>query len=171
MRLFCVDPGSTSSGFVDCEYNVESDSYTILEAADADNEIIREKLFDMSVEYDVFRELVAVLAIEEPTVIGQRFIQKEVLQAAVETGRFIESPLNSVRAERLYRRDVLKLLFGTTPKNADTHVKALLREKIGDVGSPKTPGPLIKLRGLKHAWQALGCGVAAITRLKLNKEI
>ena len=157
VRVLTIDPGNQSSGYV----LFETAPFELIEAGDRDNESLRGFI-------RAVRPTVDVLAAEEPTLTGQKFMQKEVVEAALETGRFIQAFDDDQKVVRLYRRDVLHKLFGLMPKGADQHVKAFCQETCGPVGSPKKPGPLIKLRGLKHAWQALGCGLAA---LKIPAEI
>ena len=152
MRLLAIDPGNKQSGYVLFEHK----PFELLEAGDVPNPELRKIIRRVQPHCNY-------MAIEEPTVIGQKFMQTDVMEAAVETGRFIQCFGLDLATIRLYRRNVLLTLFGrVNVQKADTQVKALIRLNFGEVGSPKKPGPLIKLRGLNHAWQALGCGLAAL---------
>lgn len=162
MRILGIDPGPESSGWAFFEASPGGDNFKLIGAGDDNNDEVRKKLFQIN---ELFALVPDLIAIEKPTLIGQMNIQETVILTAIEFGKFHADFSPVAKVLGIHRRDVLRQLFGThVLKNADQHIREYLRQELGDTGSPKNQGPLYKMRGLKHCWQALAAGLAVLLR-------
>lgn len=79
-------------------------------------------------------------------------VGKEVFETCVWIGRFIEAAVPGMRVRLVYRQPVKLHLCGS-PRAKDPNVAQALKDRFGEVGTKKNPGPLFGIS--KHAWAAL----------------
>ncbi len=101
-----------------------------------------------------------VVAIEAIASYGMA-VGKETFETAEWCGAFREAAEhNKGTVRRVYRREVKIHLCGTM-KAKDANVAQALRDKFGEVGTKKNPGPLYGIAS--HLWSALAVADYALT--------
>jgi hypothetical protein len=154
-RIFAIDPGTESSGWVDyCGRRIT-----------ACGEMPNEQLLSCL----PFLPPTVHLAIEvfEPRGMG---VGMDSIETIIWTGRFIQQWHCPDSVIRVKRSTVKSELCGSQ-RATDSAVRAVLIDMWGPgksiaIGKKKTPGPLFEVSG--HAWQALGVAVTA--EVKLNEQ-
>lgn len=142
MIVLGIDPGPTHSGWV----SWDTDAQSVVNSGKAmSNDDLRPLTAD---------EQVGIVVIERPVMMGQCNMSADVLNTAVEAGRFYES---AQKARFITRNEVKQHLLGWTSRkghNADACIRQVILERFpGGIGNKKTPGPLYGISS--HAWQAL----------------
>lgn len=149
-----IDPGPTHSGFVKYEGD-------FIQAFKADNATIRRRLASEGLADEP-----AILVVEftKPYTLtmkgGRSYMPLEVVQAAFESGRMVES-FRSFDGEPLphvliTRQEVKKALLGKTT-GGDSEIRQAVIDRFGGketaIGKKKTPGPLYGVT--KDCWAAI----------------
>jgi hypothetical protein len=80
-------------------------------------------------------------------------VGKEIFETVLWIGRFVETWDLRDRAWKLVYRQEVKLFHCHTSKAKDSNIAQALRDKYGEVGTKKTPGPLYGVK--KDIWSAL----------------
>lgn len=152
MMILAIDPGPSVSGWVvvDHLFNViasgkETPTSTVIESVR--NGRIAGVQFD-----SVACEMIACYGMS---------VGADVFDTCTKIGR-IEEAWHSVSGgivRRVFRQKV-KLHLCNSPRAKDGNVAQALKDKLGEVGTTKNPGPLFGIA--KHAWAALGVAVYAI---------
>lgn len=142
MIILAIDPGTVQSGW--CVF----DGGRVLDSGVMPN---RELLRAVQVsDYDM-------LAIERVASYGMP-VGREVFETCEWIGRFQQAWRDPEAVKLIYRRDVKLHLCGTM-KAKDPHVWQALLDKIGPVGTKKSPGPLYGVKS--HARSALAVAITA----------
>lgn len=116
------------------------DGQRMIEGAIEPNEALRNRLEKKEISHDS-------CVIEMVACYGMA-VGKEVFETCVWIGRFLER----VDAKLVYRRDV-KLHVCGSARAKDANIAQALRDKYGEVGTKKNPGPLFGIKS--HLWAAL----------------
>lgn len=148
MKLLCIDPGTTESGFV---------------LFDGENIIDRSSGVDNNLLLAAVENSIPAnhLAIEMVASYGMA-VGKSVFETCVWIGRFIEAFPG--RYTKVYRKDV-KMCLCQSMRAKDSNIRQAILDrfpatgggKTPQVGTKKQPGPLFGIS--KHAWSALAVGI------------
>lgn len=147
--ILAIDPGNEKSGFV-----VWDGSRVILSAVEP-NPLVREWV-ECAAERRIENLEVNLLAIEQIGHYGTGMSAgKTVFDTCIEIGRLIErwSQFRDEAQVRLILRPTVKTHLCGTPRAKDGNVAHALRDRLGEKGTKKAPGPLYGVTS--HAMQAL----------------
>jgi hypothetical protein len=146
MRIFALDPGTEETGYV------IFDGDRVLECGILPNE---EMLSHISAAFDC-----NVLACEMVASYGMA-VGRETFETCVWIGRFIQTWAEHGNGDWcfVYRKDVKIHLCGSM-KAKDANISQALRDRFGEVGTKKNPGPLFGIKS--HIWSALAVAVTAL---------
>lgn len=166
MNILAIDPGPKVSGWVILEKEslkvLASGSATptegvieMVELASCGLMVRDENMFMYNVD-DVACEMIASYGMA---------VGAEVFETCLQIGRICHAwEYRTSGHVTLVKRQEAKMHLCHSPKAKDANVMQALKDKLGDVGTKKNPGPLYGIS--KHAWAALAVGVfAAETRL------
>lgn len=104
------------------------------------------------------------LFIEMMNYQGRFGIGKETFKTCVEIGRFYEA--SRVPVTLITRNDV-KLYWCQSVRAKDGDVTQVLKDRIGDKGTAKNPGPTYRVAS--HGWQALAVAAMGMELLYSNR--
>lgn len=150
-RILGIDPGSEASGVVVLEVG---ESPRVLWSDKAmDNRQVRGELIDnVFFEQRGCYEVVIESLTPRMTPLGW-----STLDTILWVGRIYECAVQSFGDDRVHmmHRDEIKrrLLGKTNAKAADSHIRQLLVDQVGEKGVKAAPGPTFGVSS--HAWQAL----------------
>lgn len=153
MRILAIDPGPVVSGVV----LWDSEERRILQAWP---EIPTPEVVEMVRDASMGVHLrVDIVACEMIASYGMA-VGKEVFETCVQIGR-ISQEWERVRFASIRRifRQQAKMHLCHSPKAKDANVSQALKDRFGEVGTKKNPGPLYGVS--KHAWAALAVAVYA----------
>jgi hypothetical protein len=91
-------------------------------------------------------------------------VGKSVFETCLEIGRLVDAP----RQLRMIPRRLVKLHLCGTMRAKDPNVRQALIDKLGAVGTKKSPGPLHGVSG--HLWSALAIAVYAAECVESEPE-
>lgn len=135
MRILAIDPGTSKSGVVLWEDG------KVRSSTEMANDSVLE-------EIACFRGEVAIEMIAS---YGMS-VGKETFETCLWIGRMIQCADEPEVTRLVYRREIKIYLCGTM-KAKDGNIRQALIDKLGPVGTKKTPGPLYGISG--HLWSAL----------------
>jgi hypothetical protein len=141
-RILAIDPGTEQSGW--CLF--EKRQVTCSGIA-PNEEILRM----MRSHPDI------ALAIEMIASYGMP-VGREVFETCVWIGRFQQAHPTPDDVRLVYRKDVKLHLCGSA-RAKDANIRQALIDKLGPIGTKKTPGPLYGVTS--HAWAAVAVAVTA----------
>ena len=139
MNILAIDPGTEQSGWC-----CLADGYPIESGVLPNADLIG-------------RLRGPALAIEMVASYGMP-VGREVFETVRWIGRFQQAWHSPEEVRLIYRRDVKLYLCGSM-KAKDANVRQALIDKLGPVGTKKSPGPLYGVKS--HAWSALAVAVTA----------
>lgn len=150
MKIFAVDPGSESSGWV--LYSPGARRVVLCSASERNADLVgilrRQSVEDTTV------------AIEQIAVRPGQPMYRELVPTLLWTGRFVEAwAARGGRLELVTREAVKRAVLGS-PRGDDAQVRAALLDLhggAGAAGTKKAPGPLYGVKS--HAWAALAVAV------------
>ena len=166
MNVLAIDPGPKVSGWVILEKGslkvLASGRATptegVIEMVDiaASGHIVRDENGLMHIVDDVACEMIASYGMA---------VGAEVFETCLQIGRICHAwEYGTSGRVTLVKRQEAKMHLCHSPKAKDANVMQALKDKLGEVGTKKNPGPLYGIS--KHAWAALAVGVyAAETRI------
>lgn len=137
--ILAIDPGPTRSAWV------VWDGRRVVDSAWCENALVRDVIHDNLRYCQVAIEMIASYGMA---------VGAEVFQTCVEIGRFLEVSRGS--ASLVFRRDVKMHLCGSA-RAKDANIRQALIDRLGPVGTKKTPGPLYGVKS--HIWAALAVAV------------
>ena len=91
-------------------------------------------------------------------------VGKSVFETCLEIGRLVDAP----KQLRLIPRRLVKLHLCGTMRAKDPNIRQALIDKLGTVGTKKSPGPLHGVSG--HLWSALAIAVYAAECVESEPE-
>lgn len=142
MTIFAIDPGNTKSAYV---------------VYDSDKKILNKGIL----ENEAFKDFLEgsnnrQFAIEMVACYGMP-VGAEVFDTVLWIGRFIETIVRGGGVvDLVFRRDIKLHLCGTV-RAKDGNIRQALIDKLGPVGTKKSPGPLHGVSS--HTWAALAVAV------------
>lgn len=140
MRVLAIDPGTTESGWVLYDGKV-------IDSGVSQNEALIDQLAHEDAD---------LMAVEMIASYGMA-VGREVFETCVWIGRFIQAtPI----PHKLITRQKVSLHVCKSPKAKDANIRRALIDKIGPVGTKKSPGPTYGVKS--HAWAALAVAVTAV---------
>lgn len=146
MMILGIDPGTDQSGW--CDY--DSDTRRVVDCGVDRNDQIIKCCHGPECE-DVH------LVIEMVQSYGSRTLGRPLFETCVWIGRFMEAAEgNFASINRIHRGECCLHLCGKR-QSKDSYMHEALRDKLGEKGTKKAPGPLFGIRS--HAWQALAVAV------------
>lgn len=156
--LYGIDPGTTQSALI-----VWTPDGKITQIID-DNEKIRVLLRRQMTlcevqDFHVYIEMIQCMGMA----VGQ-----ETFKTVVWIGRFVEVLIDNARNHHhstLILRNDVRLNMCGSPRAKDPNVAQAVRDKIGEKGTAKNPGPTYGVSS--HGWQALA---VAVTGLELYEK-
>jgi hypothetical protein len=175
--ILSIDPGPEYSGLVIYQNG------TVCAAGDIHNEIIGSFLdgyhFFDSITHGYIKIAECTGCVIEDIVFQGQMVGKSVFETAKKIGDFRTAwrIRRDFEAKLMPRNDVLNYLCGSShfrdPKTGrlkrltDSKVKRAIMAKFPEtgggaspqIGTKKQPGPLYIMKGLKHAWSALGLAI------------
>lgn len=152
MRILAVDPGTTQSAFVTWNGTALVDEYGLVTN-------------DALLAYLHRLRPLPVVVLEQIESFGMP-VGREVFTTVKWCGRFIEAcEQGGGRWAEVPRRQV-KLHICGHARATDANIRQALIDRIGPIGTKKSPGPLHGLKG--HEFQALA---VAVTYYDLNNDI
>lgn len=163
MNILAIDPGPEHSGYV----LIDAETLEVKSSGSCtNNETIIQFLRDGYIDVNGkgihgFHVVACEMIASYGMAVGQ-----EVFNTCVQIGRFIQAYKMLLNAGDviLVKRQEAKMHLCHSPKAKDANVMQALKDKLGEVGTKKNPGPLYGIS--KHAWAALAVGVyAAETQL------
>jgi hypothetical protein len=156
-RIFAIDPGSTSSGWLRAEDPDPSGRYPlrVLDCGIADNEELLRGLVTHHWEFEIF-------ALEMVESFGMA-VGREVFETVYWSGRFAQAavPLPCLRIGR----KACKLQLCGSARATSANIRQALLDLFGGpsaVGTKKAPGPLYGVKS--HAMSALAVAVTCTQR-------
>lgn len=165
MNVFAIDPGPKVSGWV----LINKDSLEVIASGSATPTADVIKIVD-----DLFfigdngeTHFIDYLACEMIASYGMA-VGAEVFETCVQIGRICRTwELCTGKNVILVKRQEAKMHLCHSPKAKDANVMQAIKDKLGEVGTKKNPGPLYGIS--KHAWAALAVGIyAAETQLDVG---
>ena len=165
MNILAIDPGPNVSGWV----IINKDSLEVLasgsETPTADVVSMVSELFVVGSGQNV--HFIDYLACEMIASYGMA-VGAEVFETCVQIGRICRTwELGTGKNVILVKRQEAKMHLCHSPKARDANVMQAIKDKLGEVGTKKNPGPLYGIS--KHAWAALAVGIyAAETQLNVG---
>lgn len=142
MITFAIDPGTTESGW--CLF----DGARVVECGTEANAQMLERVANSAADE---------LAVEMVASYGMP-VGREVFEAVVWIGRFVQAWRAPDEVRLIYRRDVKLELCGSA-RAKDPNVRQALIDRLGPVGKKAAPGPLYGVKG--DAWSAVAVAVTA----------
>ena len=138
--ILAIDPGNEKSAFVMGDREVP--------------------LFEKGIMCnDEFIEKIKWFGATNPTVVIEMVasygmaVGKTVFETVLWIGKFVrECELNKIPVELVYRKDI-KMHLCQTMRAKDTNIMQALKDRYGEVGTKKNPGPLYGVS--KDIWSAL----------------
>lgn len=154
--IYGVDPGTTETGFV------LWDGKKVLECGIEPNDVFLERLRTTEVKGPpMFIEMIASYGMP---------VGKETFETVVWIGRFIEVWSILGWPWQFCYRIQIKSHHCHSTKAKDSNVSQALRDKYGQVGTKKKPGPLYGVS--KHMWSALAIATYAMeTKMPCSSRI
>ena len=157
MNILAIDPGPKVSGWV----LVDKDTLEVLASGSATPTADVIKIVD-----DLFfigdngeTHFFDYLACEMIASYGMA-VGAEVFETCVQIGRICRTWEQSTgKNVILVKRQEAKMHLCHSPKAKDANVMQAVKDKLGEVGTKKNPGPLYGIS--KHAWAALAVGIYA----------
>ncbi len=139
-----IDPGAKESGFVYWQTDKQSSGGILLGKGICGNDQLKEQILER--QYDV-------LAIEN--IRGYGIVAgDDTFDTCIWIGRFDHENKGIL----ISRKDIKRHLCGTITTN-DKYIRQALIDRLGEVGTKKSPGPLFGMSG--HMWSALAVSVVA----------
>lgn len=148
--VFAIDPGPQQSGYVVWD---NSTSKLIASGVWPNAEILKLQADCCQIDH-------AFLAIEMIESFGMA-VGKEVFETVLWVGRFQQAWPKPEEVRLVYRKEVKRLLCGTT-RATSANIRQALIDRFGSgeaIGNKKTPGPLYGVKS--HAWSALAVAITA----------
>ena len=143
MYSLAIDPGNVQSAYVVMV------GETILDKGIVKNEIFLDQIKKLCPA----EKTVAV--IEMVASYGMS-VCRTVFETVLWIGKFVrECEINNIPVELVYRKDI-KLHLCQTMRAKDTNIMQALKDRYGEVGTKKNPGPLYGVS--KDIWSALAVG-------------
>jgi hypothetical protein len=152
--ILAIDPGTVQSGW--CLYGPPG-----IHSAVVPNHELLAKVLQYAVSDYHFE---TTLAIEMVASYGMP-VGREVFETVRWIGRFQQAWRDPEAVRLVYRKDVKLHLCGS-PKAKDANIWQALKDRMGEVGTKKNPGPLYGVSS--HARAALA--VAVFTHDHLHRE-
>lgn len=149
MIILAIDPGTAQSGW--CVYSPLEK--IVVESGVSPNSVMLARVQSDGAAIN----MPMTLAIERVASYGMP-VGREVFETCEWIGRFQQAWRDPEAVKLIYRRDVKLHLCGTM-KAKDPHVWQALLDKIGPVGTKKSPGPLYGVKS--HARSALAVAITA----------
>jgi hypothetical protein len=140
VRILAVDPGTTESAFVEWDGAIQAHGLLA-------NSLLLPWIREEGVE------VADILVLEKVESFGMP-VGKEVFETVFWCGRFAEAWQG--RFEQLSRRDV-KLHICGHARATDSNIRQALIDRLGPIGTKKTPGPLYGVKG--HEFSALAVAI------------
>lgn len=165
MNILAIDPGPKVSGWV----LLDKDTLEVLasgsETPTADVVKMVHSLFVIGADQKA--HFFDYLACEMIASYGMA-VGAEVFETCVQIGRICRTwELSTGKNVILVKRQEAKMHLCHSPKAKDANVTQAIKDKLGEVGTKKNPGPLYGIS--KHAWAALAVGIyAAETQLDVG---
>lgn len=138
--IFAIDPGTTESGWCMLDKG----------ALHSCGILPNQQLLDVLAHTEA-----DLLAIEMVACYGMP-VGKETFETVLWAGRFIQA---CPQPHRLVYRKEVKLHLCGSMRAKDPNIRQALLDKLGPVGTKKTPGPLLGVKS--HIWSALAIAVTA----------
>jgi hypothetical protein len=140
-----IDPGTLESGVV----LIAEDSKSVIARGVCENKQLVRALY-----LSVRNEIVIERIVSYGMAVGE-----STFETCVWTGRFIEAVSGSNFIYRVPRQEV-GLHLCRSVKAKDANISQALRDKLGEVGTKKRPGPLYGFA--THMWSALAVAITFI---------
>lgn len=142
--ILAIDPGTTESGWVAFAGPHQPVARFGFHNNEALLGFLRARTFNLVKGDSVVVEMIASYGMP---------VGKEVFQTVLMIGRIMEICYRQEIPCRLVFRQDVKLHLCKSPKAKDANVSQSLRDKYGEKGTKKKPGPLFGIA--KHTWSAL----------------
>lgn len=153
MNLLAIDPGTEQSGWCVLSSGAEQDVTrfwrVVNSGVEPNADVLRRATWASASSY--------LLAIEMIASYGMP-VGRETFETVRWIGRFQQAWHSPEEVRLVYRRDVKLYLCGSM-KAKDANVRQALIDKLGPVGTKKSPGPLYWVKS--HAWSAVAVAVTA----------
>ena len=152
MILLAIDPGPVGSGWV----LLETEGLKVLASGKEDP---TEKVVEAVRRNEIAGIPFASVACEMIASYGMA-VGAEVFETCVQIGRICYAWESTTGGNvRRIKRQEAKIHICHSSRAKDANVSQALKDKLGEVGTSKAPGPLFGIA--KHAWAALAVGVYA----------
>jgi len=161
-KILAIDPGTTESGWILLNIDTIKKTISIIDKYHSPNDKMNKTIYK-SEKFSPGTTVVIEDIVSYGMAIGQ-----STLDTAKWAGRFFQKAIDSGCEDVFYlSRPEIKLNLCHSKRAKDGNLIRVLKDRFGEFGTKKNPGPLYKLKGMPsgmigHAWSALALAIAFI---------